>query len=297
MANSIVSNAAQCYTDFMKVLFFHGGPGFNSRPESQLLSERFASEGLELILWNEPSTLRASGPQFRETDAYSNLLFYAEEFFLRHYEGSPLAIMTHSFGANPACYLAKKHPEKIAEIFFIATGLALPIIDKNIFRFTALDYIAREDERGRDLQKIVDQLSETFDQNTEAAFGIVSQNPYYFDYYWHNQETKKIYASHFADPRFQFDVISFLAVRRSFADIDLKNSRVPAVAIYGKHDIVVSSTIEISMLQRKFASLKSYELAHSSHYPHVEQPDEVLAILKQELSLLKNRPIQIGTSL
>jgi pimeloyl-ACP methyl ester carboxylesterase len=283
--------------DFMKVLFFHGGPGFNSRPESQLLSERFASEGFHLILWNEPSTLRPSGPQFRETDAYSNLLFYAEEFFLSHYEGSPLAIMTHSFGANSACYLAKKHPEKIAEIFFVAPGLALPVIDQNIFRFTALDYIARGDERGRDLQKITDQLSETFDQNTEAAFGLVAQNPYYFDYYWHNQEAKKIYASHFADPGFQFDILSFLAVRRSYIDIDLKNSRVPAVAIHGKHDIVVSSAIETSMLQRKFASLKSFELAHSSHYPHVEQPDEVLAIIKQELSSLKKQPVQIDTSL
>jgi pimeloyl-ACP methyl ester carboxylesterase len=166
----------------VKILFFHGGPGLNSNPENKLLRDRFAQNEIDLICWNEPSALRVDGPTPNREHAYGGFLSSAEDFLLAHYDSKPLTLMAHSFGAHPACFLAKKHPDKIAKIIFISTDIGLPVTDRNMFTFSMLDFKEHGDALHLELQKVLDRYTGKFDLNAEKGFELFVQNPRWFDY-------------------------------------------------------------------------------------------------------------------
>src|SRR4051812_27431621 len=117
----------------MNLLYFHGGPGFNSNPEKELLLDRFSREGLRLFLWNEPSSLRPGGPTFQAANAFQNYLDRAEEFFLAHSANEPVVVIGHSFGSHALVHLAALHAEKIRLAVAIDSDLALEQADMNMF--------------------------------------------------------------------------------------------------------------------------------------------------------------------
>jgi pimeloyl-ACP methyl ester carboxylesterase len=267
----------------MKILYYHGGPGMNSNPETHLLTEPFAEAGFELVCWNEPSDLRPEVRALTEDQAYGRYLEHAEHFFLDHFEGTSLVVMAHSFGAHAACHVIKKHPGKVARVVFVSTDLVPSVADLNVFRFAAKDFEENGDSRCRDLQNIIERYSGRFDGNTEAGFGVLIQNPRWVDYYWINRKSMTEFAAYYAQPGYTLDLDGFLQTRRTFRELDMNLSTVPAIAIYGAQDIVVTRDVEIATLKKRFSTLRLYDFEHSAHYPHIEQTEEFLQILSREL--------------
>ncbi|MFW5888007.1 MAG: hypothetical protein ACOCUH_04345, partial [Bacteriovoracia bacterium] len=58
-------------------LFLHGGPGFNSEPERNLLRPQFEASGHDFIAWDEPSSLRGT---LQQGYPWQNLLNSAKDF-------------------------------------------------------------------------------------------------------------------------------------------------------------------------------------------------------------------------
>ncbi len=273
----------------MKILYYHGGPGFNSNPEKNVLLNRLRESGIELLLWNEPSLLRPQGQTFKAQNAFQNYLECAEQFLLANYSGEPIVLMGHSFGANPVCYLTQRHPEKLARVIIISSDLSPADADRNIFQFTMMDFQEFKDERSLELENILANYTGKFDANTENGFALAAQNPRLFNYYWMNKERMGSFLSFYAEPGFGVDLDSFFGVRRSFFASNLKNSSVPALAIFGKHDIVISQEKELSLLRQGFSSLEVLQFEESAHYPHIEETDRFLAILTHELDSLSDQ--------
>ena len=264
----------------MKLLFFHVGPGMNSNPEKHLLSDLFKEEGFDLKLWNEPSLLRNaninSGINF-----FQQYLESAEEFFLHHFDKEPLVIIGHSFGAHAVRYLVHQHPEKIKKVIFISSGLALKNIDTNIFTFTLKDFEENGDyKQAAILKKVLKNYTGSFDDNTKKGYETALQNLRLFSYYFLNKE-KMVESMQFYEPReFGIDVEAFFKVRQSWFDKSFNKTNIPAIGIFGKFDIVVSNKIEQSILQQQFNELKIYEFNKSSHFPHLEETEQLIKILR-----------------
>ena len=263
----------------MKVLYFHGGPGFNSHPENNLLGHKCRELGLDLRLWNEPSALRPKGHQFKSHNAFQNYLDSAEQFLFANYYGEPVVLMGHSFGVHPVSYLVQKHPDKLAKVVLLAPAFSPADVDRNIFTFTMMDFKEHKDECHEKLQEVLKNYTGKFDANTEIGFGLAAQNPRMFSYYWWNKERMGAFLPFYAEPGYGMDIESFISVRRSFFERTLKNSQVPAVAIFGKHDMVISQDKELDQLRKRFSSLEVHMLEESGHYPHIEETGKVLGIL------------------
>lgn len=265
----------------MKLLFFPGGPGFNSNPELHLLKEKYAEEGIDLIGWHEPSLFRPFGDPPFQKDAFQNYLDSAERFFLQHYTGSPLVLFAFCFGSHPVRYLLKTHPEKINHVLIITPDFCLSETDRNILYSIMNDYRQLDDLRAKQLHQILNTYSGRFDQSMEEGFRMAADNPRLFDYYWRNKKLMQDFVQFYTD-EYQIDVEEFLAVRKSMFEIQLHDCSIPAVVIYGKYDKIISIKDEVKNLPKCFSKLKIIELSESSHYPHIEEPDKVLAIIKNE---------------
>lgn len=259
----------------MKVLYFHGVPFFNSWPEKNLLQSRFQDLDIDLKLWNESTNL-----VLRE-NAFETYLKSAEQFLFENYSGEPVILLGHSFGSHPACYLAQKHPDKVTKIVLIAPDLDLASVDIAMFTVVMNDYKKHGDDRWLGLQEVLKNFSPKFNQNSEVGFGLVAQNPRLFDYFWSNKERMGSFLQFYAAPGCGIDIDSYFVLRNSHPKVHFSNSQVPAVAIFGKNDQFISRGKELVQLWERFSSVDVYEMEDSGHYPHIEETDKFLGILRQ----------------
>ena len=270
----------------MNVLFFHGGPGLNSNPEKNILTEKFSTNGYSLKCWNEPSVLRSTNKNNQEV-TYENYLNSAENFLLENYDGNPQIIIGHSFGVHAVLHLAKTQPQKIKQIVVVASNLSVQDTDLNTFSFSAADFEKhQESENAKSLLSIIDQYTGLFDENTQKGFTIVSQNPRLFNSYWYNKELMPQFLSHYTSPEYTLDVESYFTIRKTWNEHENnEKSSIPVIAIYGKHDIIVTNQKERLIVKEKFLNANFYEFEYSSHYPHIEETDELLHLLKKSISI------------
>ncbi|MHB8873593.1 MAG: alpha/beta fold hydrolase [Myxococcaceae bacterium] len=267
----------------MRVLYFHGGPGFSSNPEKQLLADPFARAGFTLKLWNEPSKERPAGPPFRSERAFENYLDHAERFLLENCAGERVVLLGHSFGAHPVRYLAARHPEKLAKVIYVCPDLSVSDGDKNIFAIGIRDFAKHGDDRHKQVQEVLAQYTGAFDGNTLKGFQLVAQNPRLFDYYWHDRERMAEFFRHNQGPEHGLNIEAFVAVRSSLSEAGGQDSPVPAAVVFGAHDIVVSKAAELAILRRGHRKLTVHDFEGSAHYPHVEETGRFLRMLADEV--------------
>jgi proline iminopeptidase len=267
-----------------KVLYFHGGPGFNSHPEKNLLSEKLIEAGFQPAFWHEPSQLRPNGPGFRAEEAFQNYIEHAAAFLLEESKDGPVVLVGHSFGAHPLVHLANRHPEKISQLVYVAPGLDIYAADLNIFRFTKKDFEEHGDEqRSKAFTQLIDAHTPAFDENTEKGFQLVLENPRFIQYYWKNAQRMQEFLSFFQEEEYQLDIESFFSVRRSFTRPELKKASIPTLVIFGAGEIVVSKDAEWKLLNEAYSNLKSYVFQDSAHYPHIEETDRFVKTLQEEI--------------
>ncbi|HAZ11633.1 MAG: hypothetical protein A2X86_18075 [Bdellovibrionales bacterium GWA2_49_15] len=272
----------------MKVLYFHGAPFFNSNPEKNILVRHFQAAGFELKLWNESSTL------ILRENAFQTYLDSAERFLLENYTGEPLVLVGHSFGSHPVCHLVQKHSAKLSKVFFITPNLDLAAADIGMFTVAMNDFMKHADDRWLGLQEVLKNYSGNFDQNNEAGFGFLAQNPRFFDCFWLNKERMAAFLPFYAEPGCGMDVVSFLGVRQTMVETTFRNSQIPAVAIFGKHDVVITQDKQLPPIQQRFANLEVHELENSAHYPHIEETDKFLEILARVNFVNKKAHQEVG---
>lgn len=265
------------------ILFYHGGPGLNANPERMLLTNIFTTAGHTFHCWDEPSALRPDGFPFEALHAFDNYFRSSEEFFLRHYAGEPLLLMGHSIAANIISFLASRYPDKIQALVYIAPDHLLSQTDRNTLTFVAKDYRAHGDPRGKELEKIIAKFSDHFDDNLLQGFSLMLQNPRFLDYYWVDKAKMQQYVDCYGG-RYSIDPASLLSVRRTWRDSICPTSKInmPMEVIFGKQDMVVSNEEEWKLLQ-SIGSPRAHFFADSGHFPHWEEKDRLLEILRHYL--------------
>ncbi|HTM97395.1 MAG TPA: alpha/beta hydrolase [Pedobacter sp.] len=261
----------------MKVLFYHGGPGLNSNPEKEILTGEFKAKGYQLICWNEPSSLRSTGLDIQYS--FQHYLLNAEEFLISNYNGTPLIIIGHSFGAQICVYLSQKHPSKIKQIILVSSNLAVKNTDLNTFSFIAADLVEHDDENAKIMDDVIQKYTGTFDENTQLGFSIAGQNPRLFDYYWHNKPLMHQFLAHYTSPNYVLDVNAYFQIRKTWFELKAQKSAILVTAVYGKHEQVVSNLVEQKKAREYFNRIEFHDFHHSAHYPHVEEADLFLQLL------------------
>jgi len=265
----------------MKLLFFPGGPGFNSNPELNLLTERYLAQGIDLIGWHEPSILRPWGDSFHAENAFQNYMDSAERFFLQHYAGEPLTVFGYCYGSHPVRYLLAKHLDKIRGVIIITPDFCQRETDRNIFLHVMNGYKKHNDSRGERLQEILAHYPDIFNEDMEEGFRLAADNPRLFNYYWRDEKLMQSFLQYYSS-EYRIDVEGFLAVRRSMYEVELNNCSTKTVVIYGKKDRIISIPHELNKLPKIFSNLEIIEMSEASHYAHIEETDKVLVIIKKE---------------
>lgn len=262
-----------------KLLFFHGGPGLNSHAEEKTLTQLYKDNGLELHCWNEPSVLRNSLSDSNHRTRHEQLLDSAASFLEAHYSGTSVTLVGHSMGAQTVTWLAQQYPEKVQQIAFIGGCFNVPTVDQRLFQMIANE----NSECGSQMQEVMRQYVPAFDDNTIRGWNIALSNPNLFNYYWHDQEKQQAYFSHYEDEGFGFDLDNFIEIRRNFHKLILPSSNTKTTIIYGTQEKILDYKNETAFIQQHFLNSSVFEIENAAHYPHIEEAETVLAIIKNSI--------------
>ncbi len=264
------------------LLFFHGGPGLNSNPENQLLKNPYREKGIDLICWNEPSKLR--GTIDETVTRQQQLLNSAEQFFLSCYNGKPISVMSHSMGSQTVFWLIKRHPDKVKAIILIAPCFDIFTTDKQIFKLIEKDFQQNADEmRSENLRNIIAQFEEDIYANVINGWKIVLENPRLFDYYWMDKDKRDLYLSFFQDPFFKLDLEGFFAIRKTYKNILPCMTDHKTIIFNGKKDLITPAISKENDILKNFTMMKIFSVQKAMHYPHIEEMDKVLNIIRNML--------------
>ncbi|MBW3672135.1 MAG: alpha/beta hydrolase [Acidobacteria bacterium] len=270
----------------MKLLFFSGGPGLNPRGEEVLLSAPLQAAGFEPHFFYEPSRLRPEGSAYQSDDAYGNYLHHAERA-LDAVADDAATLAGHSFGCHAVHHLALQFPDRVSSAAFIASGLVIRAADRNMMEVARADFAAERDPRAERLAELLTLYSGEFDSATEAAFRLIGDDSRLYEHYWSRKDSMAEYFGCLSDPRYVFDVDCFFDVRRSYRPPAQQRSTVPALALFGEGDEIISADAEVEFLERCYPDLRTTTFRGAGHYPHVENREqfvEVLSELVQDVS-------------
>ncbi|GAA4318373.1 alpha/beta hydrolase [Compostibacter hankyongensis] len=267
-----------------QLLFYHGGPGLNSNPERNMLAPLYKRHGLDLRVWNAPSALRNTLPAGFKGDRFEQLLQDAESFLLEHYQGKPLFVLGHSMGGQVVAWLLQKHAEKIKIAFMSAPCFRVFSADRNIFSLMERDCVLNNDDVGAEkMRSVIRNLSGSFDDNNISGWQFLLSNPGIFNHYWHHRDRQVSYFSHFVSPEYIMDVDGFFETRKDFIDVEVAPSSVKTIVFFGLQDAVVNLDEARATIHDNFSDLKVYKMPYSAHYPHIEEMNEVLNIIRETI--------------
>lgn len=258
----------------------HGGPGFNSEPERNILKPYLESQGHRVYLWNEPSVLRSEGARFESANAYDNLLKSSNEFLadvcrkeLNYEVQCQVTIIAHSFGVHAATYLAQRNEKVIKRLILISPTLNIEKAESNILKIAHGGLIQQENyDAALKLEALLPQVKENFDSIKIQAFTIASGYQLLFLNYWVDHQLMGQYFAYLTG-NYQFDAQGFFAVRMSMPLVAKKlksKIKVPTQVYFGTADPVVDIKSEQEYLKRYFKNLKIEILDGSKHYSHIE---------------------------
>lgn len=251
----------------MSLFFIHGGPGFNSKPEENLLKNEFLKLDNEVHFWNEPSTKRgATGSvNFEKT---------LEDFtvFFEAHSTSRNILIAHSFGAFTLLHLKESLLKKISQLILISPILNLRALDENIVSLAINESTKLGNtDKAKELAKQKEQFTDKYDIHrfNTTLNALVSVD--LLSFYWFNKENMKNYQSFFKE-EYEFDIGNFQNIRMSIENEKLSRKiDIPTLILSGEHDQISHGKDMDSLIANCFSRHEIAKLANSAHYPHMEE--------------------------
>ena len=262
----------------MNYIFIHGGPGLNSRPESQLFAPFIGSN--DFYYWSEPSAQRKD--EFNPAEAYGLSLMSLKAFILKHSSYSPVTIVAHSFGSFLLNDLLPELGDRIRELILLCPVFDLSRLDQNIADLGLRTLSQRGDKDAwENYQALQLNMSEAFDERRFLTLVGALSMPEVLPAYWHNQERAAAYNECLKEEGWQIDFSSFKAVRETTPHDRVKNMfRGPTTVIYGRQDPVARLEQDEVAMKFYYPKAQLHILEASGHYPHIEETSEFFKILK-----------------
>ncbi len=235
-----------------------------------------------MIFMDEPSSFRPDGPPFDSEHAASGLIASSEAALLK-IEG-PVALIGLSFGAIVAEHLASKFPQKSSEMIFISpTENLLPVFLK-MMQIAESDYQKIDPGTAVRLKQIRLKVQQLFDSYCQEGLALTFKDPLLFGHYWQNPSVMQTWIDTLSLPEFALDTLSqqmiYLEMSRRDPFQKLGTSNIPAQLIFGEFDPVMDRSSVLNTYGRKFKQLRTTTFEHSGHFPHLEEPEKFLALLK-----------------
>jgi proline iminopeptidase len=257
------------------MVILHGGPGFDHTYLRPWLDP--VSEVARLVYIDE----RGSGRSARHTHEYYQLGIMADDivFLCQTLSIEHPIVLGQSFGGFVALSIATRHPDFASGIVLFDTSPAWT----GGYDLDALEQLVGG-ERGKELREIA--YRESTGVATSGELKRFEQEV--MPYYWHQGFKEEYIAGLFNNSLINQDIASYMMGTLS-REYDLREQlpeiRVPALVLQGRYDWVTPMEGAQEMA-RRIPNAQLHIFEHSSHMVFMEQPEELVTVLKEWITAL-----------
>jgi proline iminopeptidase len=260
-----------------RLVFLHGGPGFNSYAEEAMLGPLSHAAGLEMIFWNEPSRQRPDGDPFVEERAFDNWLASATNFVVRSSAAGAVHVAAHSSTVHAALQIARDHSDRVASLILVAPSADNLTTFRNVLRIARDDFFQVNGGLSAIAGSALQRTRAVLDDAMREGLLAAVQDERLFTHYFVDGEQLQRTAAAWARPGGQFDLESFLAVladfgRRGASLLDGARVSAPALALFGGDDPITPMEEQLPALRRALPDARVEVVEHTSHCLHLDRP-------------------------
>src|SRR5579859_2075047 len=268
-------DAAANFRQKPTMVVLHGGPGFDHTYLRPWLDP--VSEVVQLIYIDE----RGSGRSAHHTHEYYQLGIMADDIValcnalgINH----PI-VLGQSFGGFVALSIATRHPDFASGIVLFDTSPAWT----GGYDLDALEQLVGG-EYGKELREIAHR--ESTGVATEAELKRFERE--IMPLYWHRRVDSAIISKMFENPLLNMDIATYMMGTLS-REYDLRphlpEIKIPALVLQGRYDWVTPMSGAQEMA-RSIPNARLHVFEHSSHMVFMEEPDELVSVLKEWIASL-----------
>ena len=252
------------------LVILHGGPGFDHTYLRPWLDP--VSEVAQLVYIDE----RGCGRSARHTNEYYQLGIMADDIvlFCKTLDIERPMVLGQSFGGFVALSMALRHPDFMSGIVLFDTSPAWT----GGYDLDALEQLV-DGQRGKELREVAYKES----TGTATAEELKRFEQEIMPLYWHQGFKPEYIAELFGNPLVNMDIATYMMGTLS-KEYDMRpylsEIKVPALVLQGRYDWVTPMTGAEEMAQA-IANGQLHIFEHSGHMVFMEEPEELVAVLKQ----------------
>ena len=263
----------------MKAVFVHGGPGLNSNPEDQILSNDFLNNNFDIMYWNEPKV-------FSSQDYYNEVLDSLVRF-INSIDDNSILLIGHSFGCNLILNVMPLIKDKINSICFLSPVLDINEADTNIIKYGLKLLKSSNAESAVKLETMIPNLTKRFDETKIQAL-LLAMSSDLFHHYFSDDKSFYTYFNYLQDEN-EFRIEDYIKIKQSIpiSITDLNEIfSIPLLIIFGQKDPVCNPIYEEKVIRKYFSNITLYTLENISHYPHIDATDFFFEALKTHIKTI-----------
>ncbi|MFB9077629.1 alpha/beta fold hydrolase [Flavobacterium procerum] len=270
------------------IIFIHGGPSGNATLFEGTTAQNLASLGFHVIAYDRRGEGRSADPNatFTYEEAFRDLNLIYSKYHLKK-----AVLLSHSFGGLVATLYAHKYPQNVS-----ALVLAGALFSQQETYDHILNSIKKiHDGDSKTLNKIayIEKLDKNSAGYRKHCFDLASDENY-FKMPNPTTESKKLYAAYESGEFYKTNIrnknaplLFYQNEKQNNIDSrpflkEIKASKVPIFAIYGKQDGIFSSK-QIKSIRELTGANNFALLDNCSHYLFVDQQNKFLLNLKKWL--------------
>ncbi len=252
------------------LIILHGGPGFDHTYLRPWLDP--VSEVAQLVYIDE----RSCGRSARHTQEYYQLGIMADDIvlFCKTLDIEHPIVLGQSFGGFLALSIAQRHPDFMSGIILFDTSPAWT----SGYDLDALEQLVGG-ERGKELREIAYKES----TGTATVEELKRFEQEIIPLYWHQGFKPEYIADLFNNPLINMDIATYMMGTLS-KEYDMRpflsEIKAPALVLQGRYDWVTPMTGAEEMTQA-IPNAQLHVFEHSGHMVFMEEPEELVAVLKQ----------------
>jgi len=258
------------------LVILHGGPGFDHTYLRPWLDP--VSEVAQLVYIDE----RGCGRSARHTNEYYQLGIMPDDIvlFCKTLDIERPMVLGQSFGGFVALSMALRHPDFMSGIVLFDTSPAWT----GGYDLDALEQLV-DGQRGKELREVAYKES----TGTATAEELKRFEQEIMPLYWHQGFKPEYIAELFGNPLVNMDIATYMMGTLS-KEYDMRpylsEIKVPALVLQGRYDWVTPMTGAEEMAQA-IANGQLHIFEHSGHMVFMEEPEELVAVLKQWITNVK----------
>lgn len=272
------------------LIFFHGGPGYNSVPFERTTGEKLSAEGFFVISYDRRGEGRSDQVKAAYTfeESFEDILKLYEQFNLEK-----ASLLGHSFGGVVASLFAEKYPSKVKDLWLVGAPVSLQQTLKTIIRSSKEIYISQKDSVNLNYIKMLENMDAKSLEYSSYAFVHAMQNGFYMSKNL-TEEAKELYGLFRTDPQLKtygskMDYSSprgfwqnehYTSVELAESLAFLKAQKIPIYGMYGKEDGLFSAA-QIADLKTLIGAKNVFYLDRCSHNVFIDQQTSFISLLKE----------------